>query len=127
MARRQGKVGRTSIAALRAQERGEHVPAKQIVMYARPGCEDSDAAREFLKRHDLSIEEVNIDENEVALKLVMSVNEGKRRTPTFEVDCRVFHCSPFDPVKLARELGLPDAGSETSAHQSHSWTDGRSQ
>ncbi len=83
---------------------------KRIVMYSRPGCEDSDAAREFLKAHHLDFEEVNIENNREAMEFVMSVNEGKKRTPTFNVEGRTFHCSHFDPRKLARELGLPNAG-----------------
>lgn len=83
--------------------------AKHILMYTRPGCEDSDAAREFLKKYDIQFEEVNIDQSREALDYVMSVNEGKQRTPTFNVDGRTFHCSPFDPQKLARNLGLPEA------------------
>lgn len=82
---------------------------KRIVMYTRPGCEDSDAAREFLKQHGIPFEEVNIDESRAALEYVMSVNEGRQRTPTFSVEGRTFHCSQFDPRKLARELGLPGA------------------
>jgi len=82
---------------------------KRIVMYTRVGCEDSDAAREFLKRHQIRFEEVDIDKNQEASKFVISVNEGKRRTPTFNVDGRTFHCSNFDPKKLARELGLAEA------------------
>jgi glutaredoxin len=82
----------------------------QIVMYTRLGCEDSDAAREFLKQRRIPFVEVNIDEELAALAFVMSVNEGKKRTPTFKVAERTFHCSQFDPRKLARELGLPDIG-----------------
>lgn len=81
--------------------------AKHIVMYIRAGCEDSEAARKFLKQHHLHFEELNIDENPEALRFVMRVNEGKKRTSTFEVDCRIFHCSPFDPQKLFRQMGLP--------------------
>lgn len=81
---------------------------KRIVMYTRVDCEDSDAAREFLKRRHIPFEEVDIDKNREGLEFVMSVNEGKRRTPTFDVDGRTFHCSQFDSRKLARELGLPD-------------------
>ncbi len=77
---------------------------KHIVMYTRPGCEDSDAAREFLRRHHLAFDEVNIDESPEALRFVMSVNGGKKRTPTFEVDCSVFHSSPFNESKLALHL-----------------------
>ncbi|MGH9326736.1 MAG: glutaredoxin family protein [Terriglobia bacterium] len=78
-----------------------------VVMYTRVDCEDSDAAREFLRQHHVLFEEVDIDKNREALEFVMSVNEGKRRTPTFNVDGRTFHCSRFDPQKLTRELGLP--------------------
>jgi glutaredoxin len=78
--------------------------AKRIVMYTKPGCEDSDAAREFLKQRDLPFEEVNIEQNRTAFEFVRRVNDGKQRTPTFEVGTRIFHCSPFDAQKLAREL-----------------------
>jgi glutaredoxin len=82
--------------------------AKHVLMYTRPGCEDSDAAREFMKERHIRFEEVDIDKSREALDFVMSVNEGKQRTPTFNADGRTFHCSPFDPQKLARNLGLPD-------------------
>jgi glutaredoxin len=88
---------------------------RRIVMYSRPGCEDSDAARAFLVRHNLRFEEINIDENPQALRFVMSVNEGKQRTPTFEVDGRIFHCSPYDERRLAYNLGFTFAGSGPSA------------
>jgi glutaredoxin len=84
--------------------------SKRILMYTRTGCEDSDAAREFLRAHHIQFEEVNIEENQEAMGLVRSVNEGKQRTPTFNVEDRVFHCSHFDPQTLARELGLLNAG-----------------
>jgi glutaredoxin len=76
-------------------------------MYTRVGCEDSSAARDFLREQGVRFEEVDIDKNPEALAFVMSVNEGKQRTPTFDVDGHRFHCSPFDPRKVARELGLP--------------------
>jgi hypothetical protein len=41
-----------------------------------------------------------------AADFVLRANNGKRRVPTFEVDGRTFHCSPYDPDKLSRELGL---------------------
>lgn len=81
-------------------------------MYTRADCEDSDAAREFLKQHQILFEEVDIEKNREALEFVLSVNEGKRRTPTFDVDGRTFHCSQFDPRKLAREVGLADPALE---------------
>ena len=82
---------------------------KRVRMYTRVGCEDSSAARDFLREHGVPFEEVNIDRNPEALAFVMNVNEGKQRTPTFEVDGHTFHCSPFDPHKFVRELGLQPA------------------
>lgn len=76
-------------------------------MYTRVSCEDSSAARDFLRAQGVRFEEVDIDKNPEALAFVMNVNEGKQRTPTFDVDGHGFHCSPFDPRKVARELGLP--------------------
>ncbi|MGH9454929.1 MAG: glutaredoxin family protein [Terriglobia bacterium] len=81
-------------------------------MYTSRGCEDSDAAREFLKSHHIPFDEVSIDQNPEALQFVMNVNEGKRRTPTFDVDGRTFHCSQFDAQKLTRDLAL-DLGSRS--------------
>jgi mycoredoxin len=80
--------------------------AEHVRMYTRVGCEDSSAARDFLREHDMRFEEVDIDKNPEALAFVMSVNQGKQRTPTFDVDGHTFHCSPLNPQKLVRELGL---------------------
>ena len=75
-------------------------------MYTRAGCEDSNAARDFLGSRACASKKWISTQNPVALAFVMRVNEGKQRTPTFEVDGHTFHCSHFDPRKLARELGL---------------------
>ena len=99
----------TSEAAKATEEGGKPMKPKHIVMYTRTGCEDSDAAREFLKKHRVAFEEVDIDMSQEALEFVMLSNQGKQRTPTFNVDGRTFHCSPFDPQKLSRDLGLPTA------------------
>ena len=79
---------------------------KRIRMYTRSGCEDSDAARKFLKQNKIPFEEIDIEQNKKALQFVESINDGKQRTPTFEVGGRTFHCSHFDSQKLARELAL---------------------
>ena len=79
-----------------------------IRIYTRSWCEDSLAAKEFLKERNLPFEEIDIEKNSQAREFVMQANEGKQRTPTFEIDGRVFHCSPFDAQKLAGELGLEE-------------------
>lgn len=73
-------------------------------MYTRVGCDDSSAARDFLRERGVPSAEVDIDKNPEALRFVMRVNEEKQRTPTF--DGQTFHCSRFDPQELVRELGL---------------------
>jgi mycoredoxin len=79
-----------------------------IRIYTRSWCEDSVEAKKFLEEHRLLFEEIDIEKDPKAREFVMSVNEGKQRTPTFEVDGRTFHCSPFDAERLRRELGLKD-------------------
>jgi glutaredoxin len=89
-----------------ARNGGGSLNPKYVRMYTRVGCEDSSAARDFLREQGVPFEEVDIDKSPRALAFVMSVNEGKQRTPTFDVDEHTFHCSPFDPRNLVRELGF---------------------
>ena len=77
-----------------------------IRMYTTSWCPDCYRAKSFLKQRGVSFEEVNIEQTEGAVEFVMNSNQGKRRVPTFEVNGHTFHCSPYDPRKLARELGL---------------------
>ena len=77
-----------------------------IRIYTRCWCEDSAAAKKFLEERHVPFEEIDIEKDSKAREFVMSVNAGKQRTPTFEIDGRTFHCSPFDERKLARELGF---------------------
>jgi mycoredoxin len=81
-------------------------PTPGIRMYTTQWCPDCCRAKSFLKRHDVSFEEVSIEGTPGAAEFVIRANEGKRRVPTFEVEGRTFHCSPYDPEKLTRELGL---------------------
>lgn len=77
-----------------------------IRIYTASWCPDSRRAKEFLKQHQLSFDEVDVEAHPEAAEFVKSVNGGKRKVPTLEVNGRTFHCSPYDPQKLARELGL---------------------
>ena len=79
---------------------------QRIRMYTTQFCCDCFRAKSFLKERRVSFEEVNIEETPGAADFVIRDNHGKRRVPTFEVDGRTFHCSPYDPAKLTRELGL---------------------
>ena len=77
-----------------------------IRIYTTSWCSDCRKAREFLKEHQLPYEETDIEEDLRAAKFVKQVNNGKRKVPTFDVDGRIFSCSPFDAQALKQELGL---------------------
>jgi mycoredoxin len=78
----------------------------KIRMYTTRWCPDCHRAKRFLSERGVSFEEINIEEIEGAAEFILKANNGKRRVPTFEVNGRIFHCSPYDPDKLVRELGL---------------------
>jgi mycoredoxin len=77
-----------------------------IKMYTTTWCPDCKNAKRFLNNKGYAFEEINIEETPGAAEYVMSVNNGKRKVPTFEVDGRAFDLSPYDERKLRTELGL---------------------
>ncbi|HEY0080804.1 MAG TPA: glutaredoxin family protein [Pyrinomonadaceae bacterium] len=77
-----------------------------IRMYTTTWCGDCRRAKRFLSEHGLAYEEIDIEQHEGAAERVMSLNEGKRKVPTFEIDGRAFNLSPYDERKLRAELGL---------------------
>jgi mycoredoxin len=79
-----------------------------IRMYATSWCYDCRRARQFLSVRNLPFEEIDIETNPEAEEFVMRANSGKRKVPTFDVNGRIFHCSPFNAETLARELGLSE-------------------
>jgi mycoredoxin len=78
-----------------------------ITIFTTSWCPDCRRAKKFLRERGVSFEEVNIDEAPEAEDLVLRVNDGRRKVPTFEVAGRYFACSPFDPHQLSEELHLP--------------------
>jgi mycoredoxin len=78
-----------------------------ITMYTTACCCDCHRAKLFLRERGVAFREVNIDESPEAEALVLRVNGGRRKVPTFEVANRYFSNSPFDPYKLADELKIP--------------------
>jgi mycoredoxin len=77
-----------------------------IKMYTTTWCSDCRNAKRFLKGKGIEFDEINIEETPGAAEYVMSVNNGKRKVPTFEIDGRAFDLSPFDEGRLRSELGL---------------------
>jgi mycoredoxin len=78
-----------------------------IRMYSTSWCSDCRYAKQFLRERGVAFEEINVDENPDAEELILRVNNGARKVPTFEVDGRYFACSPFDAEELADELHIP--------------------
>ena len=83
-------------------------PTLKIRMYTTEWCSDCVRAKSFLKRHQVSYEEVSSENTPGAAEFVVHANNGKCRVPTFEIDGRTFHCSPYNPDTLTHELGLPN-------------------
>jgi len=79
---------------------------QQFRIYTTSWCLDCRRAKQFLQDHRLAYEEIDIDAHPEAADFVTQANSGKRKVPTFVVNGRTFHCSPFDAEKLTRELGL---------------------
>jgi len=79
----------------------------EITVYSTDWCGDCRRAKLFLRERHVPFREVNVDDDPDAEDLVLRVNDGRRKVPTFEVDGRYFSCSPFDPYLLSRELNIP--------------------
>jgi mycoredoxin len=77
-----------------------------IKLYTTTWCGDCRTAKRFLKEQGIAYEEIDIEQTEGAAEYVMSINGGKRKVPTFELDGRVFNLSPFNERKFREELGL---------------------
>ena len=77
-----------------------------IRIYTTSWCPDCRQAKRLLEEYQLPYEEVDIEADLRAAKFVKGVNNGKRKVPTFDVDGRIFSCSPFSAQGLRQELGL---------------------
>jgi mycoredoxin len=77
-----------------------------IRIYTTSWCPDCRQAKRFLEVNKLPYEEIDIEADLRAAKFVKQANHGKRKVPTFDVDGRIFVCSPFNAQDLKQELGL---------------------
>lgn len=81
--------------------------SRRVRMYTTTLCGDCRRAKRLLDSWHVPYEEINIEDTPGAAEFVVQANQGRRSVPTFEVDGKVFTCSPFDPESLARELNIP--------------------
>ena len=77
-----------------------------IRIYTTSWCPDCRQAKRFLREYQLPYEEFDVEADPQAAEFVMQANNRKRKVPTFDVEGRVFHCSPFSAHKLKQDLGL---------------------
>jgi glutaredoxin len=76
----------------------------KLTVYLTHWCSDCRRARRFLKEHNVPFKEIDVDESPDAEELVMQVNNGRRKVPTFELEGRFFSSSPFNSSQLAEDL-----------------------
>jgi len=77
-----------------------------VRIYTTSWFADCRQAKRFLEEHQLPYEEFDIETDLGAAKFVKHADDGKRKVPTFDVDSRVFSCSPFSAQELEQKLGL---------------------
>ena len=75
-----------------------------IKIYTTNWCPDCFRTKGFLKLKGIAYEEVNIERDPEAARLVMTHNGGKRRVPTLEIDGK-FYGNP-GLGELAEALGV---------------------
>jgi glutaredoxin len=76
----------------------------KLKVYFTPWCPDCRKALKYLNQQGIPFEGIDVDESEEGEELVLRVNDGRRKVPTFELDGRYFACSPFDRERLAEGL-----------------------
>jgi mycoredoxin len=78
----------------------------RIRIYTTSWCPDCRQAKRFLEENQLPYEEIEIQSDLQAARFVTRANNGKRKVPTFDIDGRIFSCSPFSAQNLKQKLGL---------------------
>ena len=74
----------------------------EVKMYTTTWCPDCRNAKSFLNSRSITYTEINVDDDPSAAELVKTINDGKRKVPTFVVGNDAFHNSPFS-LKLMEE------------------------
>ncbi len=75
----------------------------KVKVYSTPFCPYCTMAKEFLKKHGLKFEEINVQENRGAA-IEMVEKSGQSGVPVIEVDGKII--VGFDEKKLREALGL---------------------
>lgn len=76
----------------------------KIQVYTTQWCSDCWRAKRFLRENGVRFDEIDIESDQRAVRIVMEQNGGKRRVPTFEID-GAYYGNPSIP-ELARIVGV---------------------
>jgi glutaredoxin-like YruB-family protein len=75
----------------------------KVKVYSTPFCPYCTMAKEFLKKHQIEFEEVNVQENRAAA-IEMIKKSGQNGVPVIEIDGRII--VGFDEPALREALGI---------------------
>ena len=77
----------------------------EVKIYTTTWCPDCRHAKAWLDAHSIAYEEVNIETTPGAAEFVMSVNNGRRKVPTFVTGSNAFHNSPYSRAVMEEKFG----------------------
>jgi mycoredoxin len=77
----------------------------EVKMYTTTWCPDCRNAKSFLNSRGIAYTEINVDDDPSAAELVKTINDGKRKVPTFVVGDDAFHNSPFSLQLMEEKFG----------------------
>lgn len=75
----------------------------KVKVYSTPFCPYCTMAKEFLKKHTIKFEEINVQENRAAA-IEMINKSGQNGVPVIDVDGKII--IGFDEPKLREALGI---------------------
>jgi len=61
-----------------------------IKIYGADWCSDCIVAKNFLSSHQIQFDYIDITDNDIAIKMIEKINNGKRIIPTILVDDKVY-------------------------------------
>ncbi len=77
----------------------------EVKLYTTTWCPDCRNAKSFFNARGISYTEINVDDDPSAAELVKTINDGKRKVPTFVVGEDAFHNSPFSLALMEEKFG----------------------
>ncbi len=90
--------------AIAGRQGATQAPDVSVTMYTTSWCTDCVAAKRYLDAKGISYVEVDIENDEVAAQLVMSLNGGKRSVPTLVSAGATASLSGFSVAKAHQYL-----------------------